>query len=303
MCCVPPCTSRNSRCTVPLRRAAEPGGRVDELGDLVHRPGGVVQRRPVERLQPQRDVVAGRQRRLELLPHLGEEGRRRPQLDLGGGVLLGEGCRCARGSRGRRPWPGRSALSSSSSRRPDAEGPRAVVEAGEVADADPVEVAAGHRLAGQGRVAVLQRHEGVLQRVVDAAGAAQAHDVPVVDEGHLLHRHDEEPRLAGLGVLGGGVQVGGVLDARGEAPRAADPVAARTGTAVPGRVPWPAMPSRGVAEQLRGGVLVEEGAGEPGGQREGHGDPAGRGVGVGQPAVELQAAGAGSSPSRPAPAG
>jgi hypothetical protein len=67
------------------------------------------------------------------------------------------------------------------------------------------------------------RHERFVDLVVDAAGRAQAHHVPVVDQLHLLDRQHEDPRLAGALDDAESVDVGTVLDAGGEAPRAAQP--------------------------------------------------------------------------------
>jgi len=124
-------------------------------------------------------------------------------------------------------------------------------------------------------------HVDVVDRVVDAAGRAQAEHVPIVDEGRLADGQHEDARLARVSDDAEGVNVRRVLDAGGEAPRAAQPEPA----AIPHRRARPrALPGDDrqavAAEQLLHGFVLQVGATGADGERRRHHHPARRRIAV-----------------------
>ena len=171
----------------------------------------------------------------------------------------------------------------------DTHRPATVAGDSEADDPEAVEAAAalGHR--GDREVAPAIGHEHVLHRVVDAARAAQAHHVPVVDQVDLFDRRDEDPRLAGLLDDAQRVNVRRVLQSGAEAPRPAQRQAAidhrrrARPRALAGdhRVP-------SVAPQFGYGVVRQVRTGSADRQVGCHRHPAGGGIGVRQVLEHLQ---------------
>ena len=67
-------------------------------------------------------------------------------------------------------------------------------------------------------MSVRVRNEDGIDHIVDAAGAAETKDIPVLDELRLADGKDEDPRFSGPLDDTEGVDVRAVLDTRGEAP-------------------------------------------------------------------------------------
>ena len=169
-----------------------------------------------------------------------DQGARRPVGALGLGVLLEEAL-----ARALRAGPAATTahLIGELVKQPPADParPGGVAHRGEAGDAQRVEDAASPRHLGAGHMCVALRHDDVVDAVVDAAGPAQPHDVPVVDEHRLFHRRHEDACLAGpVDDSEWWMCVPCLMpDAKLHAPLSRKP--SGHGTARPGLVPCPAM--------------------------------------------------------------
>jgi hypothetical protein len=156
-----------------------------------------------------------------------------------------------------------------------------VADAGDVDDPEAVEVAAALGLLDDREVREVLGDEDGVDRVVDAPGGAQPEHVPVVDQRGLLDGQHEDARLAGALHHTQRVDEAGVLDGGGEAPGAAEHVAAVLGHRG-ARAGALARDHREAlaAEDLVDRLVAEVRAAGPDGQRGRHRDPAGRCIGV-----------------------
>ena len=252
------------------------------VGHFEQGVGHVHEGEAYERVLAHRQSLASGERGVGVGPRLVHEGAGSPEPALGLGEALLE-----RGAVDLAARPTRLLLGHLGEfvehAPPDAESPTRVALLGESDDADVVGGAAALGVLRHGEVRPTVGHVHVVERVVDRAGAAQAEHVPVVDQRGLLHRHDEDARLARALDDRERVDVGAVLEARGEAPRAgqAEAIAighghARAGALAGdhGALAW--------CEQLGGGPVGEVGTGRADRETGGHHDPAGGGVAIGE---------------------